>query len=233
MTDRPRCEEVRALAPELALGIAVGDERARVLEHLVACPACRRHLEELSSVADDLLLLAPTQEPPVGFESRVLDEFEERSERPERRRRRPLAAVAAAAAAAAALVTASAMLLAFDDDRDLADRYRETLAVANGKYLAAAPLSAAGGRRAGTVFGYEGDPSWVLVTVYESARPEPGRYELEVITPKGRRVDLRPMWIYSKGGSGGSAIPIHFHDVTEVRLLGPGRGNVLHASFGS
>ena len=157
----------------------------------------RRHLEELSSVADDLLLLAPTQEPPVGFESRVLDELEERSERPERRRRRPLIAVAAAAVAA--LVTASAMWLAFDDDRDLADRYRETLAVANGKYLAAAPLSAAGGRRAGTVFGYEGDPSWVLVTVYESARPEPGRYELEVITAKGRRMDLRPMWIYSKG----------------------------------
>ena len=65
MSDRPSCEEVRALA-ELALGIAVGDERARVLEHLLACPACRRHLEELSSVADDLLLLAPTQEPPVG-----------------------------------------------------------------------------------------------------------------------------------------------------------------------
>ena len=61
---------------------------------------------------------------------------EERSERPERRRRRPLIAVAAAAVAA--LVTASAMWLAFDDDRDLADRYRETLAVANGKYLAAA-----------------------------------------------------------------------------------------------
>ena len=161
MSDRPSCEEVRALAPELALGIAVGDERARVLEHLLACPACRRHLEELSSVADDLLLLAPTQEPPVGFESRVLDELEQRSERPERRRRTPLIAVAAAAVAA--LVTASAMWLAFDDDRDLADRYRETLAVANGKYLAAAPLSAAGGRRAGTVFGYEGDPSWVLV----------------------------------------------------------------------
>ncbi|HEX2372155.1 MAG TPA: zf-HC2 domain-containing protein [Solirubrobacterales bacterium] len=231
MSDRPSCEEVRALAPELALGIAVGDERARVLEHLLACPACRRHLEELSSVADDLLLLAPTQEPPVGFESRVLDELEERSERPERRRRRPLIAVAAAAVAA--LVTASAMWLAFDDDRDLADRYRETLAVANGKYLTAAPLLAAGGQRAGTVFGYEGDPSWALVTVYESARPEPGRYELEVITAKGRRMDLRPMWIYPKGGSGGGAIPIHFHDVTEVRLLGPGRGNVLHASFGS
>jgi predicted anti-sigma-YlaC factor YlaD len=141
MNDRPSCEEVRALAPELALGIAVGEERAHALEHLLACPACRRYLEELSSVADDLLLLAPTQEPPVGFESRVLEELEERSGRPERRRRRPLIAVAAAAVAA--LVTASAMWLAFDDDRDLADRYRETLAVANGKYLTAAPLSAA------------------------------------------------------------------------------------------
>ena len=105
MSDRASCEEVRALAPELALGIAVGDERARVLEH-PRVPGVPAHLEELSGIADDLA------DPGAAgrFESRVLDE--QGAERPERRRRRPLIAVAAAAVAA--LVTASAMWLAFD-----------------------------------------------------------------------------------------------------------------------
>ena len=190
MSDRPSCEEVRALAPELALGIAVGPRARAEHPRVPGGPPSRGAVERRRR--------PPRSPRPRSRRSvRRVRRAEERSERPERRRRRPLIAVAAAAVAA--LVTASAMWLAFDDDRDLADRYRETLAVANGKYLAACAAVGAGGRRAGTVFGYEGDPSWVLVTVYESARPEPGRYELEVITAKGRRMDLRPMWIYPKG----------------------------------
>src|SRR4029450_14086852 len=87
------CEEVRSLVPELALGIAAGDDRARALEHLADCPACRGRLEELSIVADELLLLAPAQEPPAGFESRVLGRLEPPA-RPPRRRRILVPAVA-------------------------------------------------------------------------------------------------------------------------------------------
>ena len=226
MPARAGCEEVRGLAPGLALGTAAGDERARALEHLATCGACRRHLEELSSLADELLLLAPGEEPPPGFESRVLRELEPR---PERRRRRAL--VPALAAVAAGIAVAATMWVAFEDDRDLASRYRDTLATANGKYLAAAPLSAPGGRRAGTVFGYEGEPSWVLVAVYEGDRPPPGRYAVEAITERGERLRLAPVRVTREGGSRGEAIPVHFHQVSEVRLLGRGRGNVLEAEF--
>lgn len=216
------------MAPELALGIASGDERARALDHLARCPDCRRHLEQLSSLADELLLLAPAQEPPAGFESRVLGEVRQRRVRP---RRRPLIAVGAAAAAA--LVTAVALWLGFRDDLDVADRYQETLAVANGEYLAAQPLSAPGGGRAGTVFGYQGEPSWVLVTVDSSRRVPPGRYDVEVITGEGKRDGVSPIRISRGEGAVGGSIPVEFHDVSEVRLLGPGRGNVLQAKFGS
>ena len=65
----PRCEETRGLAAELALGIVEGEERGRALEHLAVCPECRRRVEQLSEVADELLLLAPAKEVPVGFES--------------------------------------------------------------------------------------------------------------------------------------------------------------------
>ncbi len=195
MSARSSCDDLRALAPELALGIASGDERARALEHLASCPACRHHLEELSRIADELLLLSPNEEPPAGFETRVLGELP----RPTRRRRwlRPL--VPAVAAVAAALVTATVMWLSSQDDRDLASRYRETLAEANGKYLAAEALAAPGGQRVGTVFGYEGSPSWVLVTVYESTQPPPGRYDVQLITEDGERRWLDPMRVARPG----------------------------------
>src|SRR5215207_4803150 len=111
------CEEVCALAPELALGIVAGDERARALEHLADCPPCRARLEELSSVADELLMLAPAQEPPAGFESRVLGRLE-----PPPRRRRWRVLVPAFAAGAAALAAATTMWVATKEDRDLASR---------------------------------------------------------------------------------------------------------------
>jgi Putative zinc-finger len=209
MSARSSCDDLRALAPELALGIASGDERARALEHLASCPACRHLLDELSRIADELLLLSPNEEPPAGFETRVLGELP----RPTRRRRwlRPL--VPAVAAVAAALVAATGVWLSSQDDRDLASRYRETLAEANGKYLAAEALTAPGGQRVGTVFGYEGEPSWVL--------------------EDGERRWLDPVRVAHRGGSGGESIPIDFHEISEVRLIGPGRGNVLQAGFGS
>jgi hypothetical protein len=230
MSGRTSCEEIRAMAPELALGIAVGDERARALEHLADCPACRRHLEELSSLADELLLLAPTQEPPGGFETRVLEELQ----RPSEPRRRPTrrALIPAFAAAAAAAVTAAGMWLAFSEERDLASEYRDIFSQADGRYFDIKPLTAPGGAEAGTVFGYEGRPSWVLITVEASEGVPSGRYDVQVIGTEGRRIGLGPLSVSDRAGSGGESIPIDLHEVAEVRLIGPGRGNVLQAKFG-
>ncbi|HEX2294483.1 MAG TPA: zf-HC2 domain-containing protein, partial [Actinomycetota bacterium] len=57
------CAEVRDLAPEVALGIAPGEERARVLAHVRGCGDCRRLLDGLAETADLLLVLAPRDEP--------------------------------------------------------------------------------------------------------------------------------------------------------------------------
>jgi Putative zinc-finger len=230
MSGRTSCEELRSLAPELALGIAGGDERARALEHLAACPACRRHLEELSSLADELLLLAPAQEPPGGFETRVLEELQ-RPREPRRRSARRIL-IPAFAAVAAAAVTAVGMWAAFREDRDLASQYRDIFSQADGRYFDIKPLSAPGGAEAGTVFGYEGRPSWVLITVEASREVPPGRYDVQVIGSEGRRLGLRPVRVSDDLASGGESIPIDLHEVAEVRLIGPGRGNVLQAKFG-
>jgi hypothetical protein len=63
MNDDVGCEQVRALAADLAIGIADGQERDAALRHAATCAECRLLVPELSSVADDLLLLAPSLEP--------------------------------------------------------------------------------------------------------------------------------------------------------------------------
>ena len=64
MNDDVSCEQVRALAADLAIGNADGQERDAALRHTATCAECRLLVSELSSVVDDLLLLAPSHEPP-------------------------------------------------------------------------------------------------------------------------------------------------------------------------
>ena len=226
MSPERDCGEIRELLPELALGIAEGEDRARALDHLTDCAACRRRLSELSETADGLSLLAPDEEPPGGFEARLLARLEPRRPPP---RRRALRLVAPAATAAVAVVLT--LVLAYRDQRQVADRYSETLSEVEGKYLAGERLTAPGGRYVGKVYGYEGEPSWVLVTTDEGELPD-GRYQLEVVRADGGRIDLGVFSVGGGSGSKGRAIPLHFHQVAQVRLLGPDRGAIYEASFG-
>jgi anti-sigma-K factor RskA len=115
------CAEFGELAPELALGILSGNERATALGHLAACAACRDQLDDLARVADNLLLLGPTREPPIGFESRVVARLQQeggdagqgqaRQLRPRRRRTTPYRLLALAAAAAIVVVAVTVGLL--------------------------------------------------------------------------------------------------------------------------
>jgi hypothetical protein len=220
----PRCEEVHALAPELALGIVEGEERGRALEHLADCPDCRRRVEELAEVADQLLLLAPHREVPVGFESQVLQRVQP-SPRPRRRRRLGLVLAPAAAALAAVAIT----LAIVSDDLDLASDYRQTLEQANGEGFYASALQSGDGARAGTVFTYLGSPDWLLVTI-----DAPHRADLraaELVLDDGRRVPL-PWFQLDRWGSSGGAVPVDLHHISALRLLPGAGGQPVVARFG-
>jgi Putative zinc-finger len=213
------CERVRELAPELALGIADGEERAWALEHLADCAACRAHVERLSGVADELVHLAPAVEPPPGFDGRVAGGMAPAPAREPRPRRWAIPALAALAAAAAA---ALAVWVALDDDRDLADSYRDTLAVANGEYFDAASMAVPGGEEVGYVYGYQGRASWVLVVLYDGV--DDGKYEVELVTEEGRNLPFRELEIEGGNGSIGAVTPVAYHRLAEVRVLdGMGR----------
>jgi hypothetical protein len=219
-----RCAETRELAAELALGVADAEERARALVHLADCPECRRRLEEISQVADELLMLAPHGEVPVGFEERALAPL---FPKPPRRRRRLLQALVPAVAAAAAVAITLAVV---DDDVRLASQYRDTLDEANGTKFEAYSLRGEGGVRAGEVFVYEGSPSWLLITV------DPGHREsaeaAELVMDDGRRRRLGWFSLDPATGSSGGAVSVDLRRVSVVRLLPAEGGDPLVARLG-
>jgi hypothetical protein len=220
------CDELKHLAPELALGTIDGAERAEALRHLATCSDCRRLVDQLTTVADELLMLAPVQEPPAGFESRVIDALG--LQQPRRRLGRRLLTWLGPPVAAAA-VTAVALVAVYHDDRVTAERYRSTLEQANGRYFQAEPLRDETGAEAGVAFAYQGSPSWMLVTVDPGHRDQVASAEL--VTRDRRTIPL-PRFELRPDGSWGGAIPVALHDVAAIRLLGDRPGQVLEAAPG-
>ena len=214
------CHEVRGLTAEVALGVADGEDRARVLDHVVDCSECRHELEDLTALADDLVVLAPEHEPPLGFELRTV-----RGLQPKRRRRRRwrIPAVAFAAAALAATTATASVLFLVRDDRRLAGEYRATLSEANGTAFRAVPLRNTAGGKAGTAFVYEGAPSWMLVTV-DSSSPAS---QAELVTRDGRTVSLAAFTLSSR--SWGGVLPLDARQVAAIHLLDATGRSVLVA----
>ena len=109
---RMDCVQLADAAPELALGILPGDERAAALAHLDECPGCRQQVSSLAGVTDQLLLLTPTAEPPAGFEQRVLASLGTGSNRVRVPRvKRPAVRITAAALALAACIALAVLVI--------------------------------------------------------------------------------------------------------------------------
>lgn len=216
------CEDIRELTSEVALGIADGKDRARVLDHVLDCPECREELEQLTGLADELVVLAPEHEPPVGFELRTIRRLQPKRKRERRRWRMP--AVALVAASLAAATAAAGVLFLVRDDRRLAGEYRATLAEAHGTAFQAVPLRDSAGSKAGTVFVYEGTPSWILLTVDPSAAPAT---RAELVTRDGRTIPLTAFALSSR--SWGGVLPVDASTVAAIHLLDASGRSVLDA----
>jgi hypothetical protein len=218
------CDEMRDVTTELALGIASGDERARALDHVAGCPACRRELERLAAIADDMLVLAPQSEPPPGFEARVLRAM---TARPRKRRWLPRRLALPAVGLAGAALASAALLLSFNNDRQLANEYRQALSAAHGSAFAAVPLRDTARAAHGAVSLYKGSPSWLVVTVDGAAPARERIARAEIVSRSGRRVPLRGFRLTA--GVWGGALPIPFDQVASVQLLSENGRSLLAA----
>lgn len=228
MPHSARCNGSRELLAELAIGIADGPEHSRALAHVAECTECQIELERQSAVADELLTLAAEEEPPLGFESRVL-----RAIQPEpapTRGRVPLLRwlVPAVAAAIAVALTAGAMFVGYRDERRVADHYRATLSQAHGEYFGAVRLEDAAGRPGGVVFRYRGTPSWLVISV----APDRARIaSADVVDARGRRIPLRSFRLVD--GVWGGPVPVALGNVAAVELLRPDGRTELSAQLGN
>ncbi|HEU4404077.1 MAG TPA: hypothetical protein VFS43_02105 [Polyangiaceae bacterium] len=218
MDDRTECVELADLLAQVATGAASGADRARMLRHLNECDECRQELDELSRLADEVLLIAPEREPPAAFESAVLDRIAASTAAPSRGLRhwftRP--ALYAAAAAIFGIAGAGTVWQATTEDRELAADYRETLEIANGQYFAAQPLTDAAGAEVGHVFLYDGQPSWVFAVL--GPDPAPGAYDLVVTTADGDRT-IASCEVETDGCGGGGTVDSRVAAIQEVRLV--------------
>jgi hypothetical protein len=230
MNGEMSCEQVSELTPELAIGIADGEERDAALRHAATCPDCRRLLSELSVVVDELLLLAPSREPPAGFASRTVARIapppapahRRRPSRPPVRRvradRRWLPRLATAASVVVALaVGAGVVYQGTSADRQLADSYRAVLAQGHGSFFAAASLRSPAGA-VGTVFGYQGRPSWLWATVH---LPQSGTqtFDVQLLTRDGKTLPLGSAIFGGRHESWGAQIPVALTMVTQLRFV--------------
>ena len=221
------CEHLHEIAPEVALGIADGEDRAWALEHLDECPECRVRIERLSGLADELLLLAPAAEPPAGFEARVADAIAGADAHRTLALAAPRGAAGRRGAHRRRVRRGRRVVRARRRPRSRrrlpGDARRRPRRV-----LRRGADGAPGGQRAGYVYGYQGRASWVFAIVYDGVAD--GDYDLQAVTHDGRRVPLRRLSVVDGHGSAGGVTPVAYDQIAEVRLLDSGAREIADST---
>jgi hypothetical protein len=207
----------------MALGVLSGNERAVALGHLAGCPACQEHLDDLVRVADTLLLLGPAQEPPIGFESRVLARIQAEGTPPAAPSHRRWSArrrlVTLAAVASVAVAGATAGLIAANSESPARPATVISRLVWAGKstcqMVALAPAD-------------PGGPSWLMVRLHEVGA-EDGRYPVSVeAVSGGPPVAVGTVSVRGGLGMQGFSIPSSIGKIKAVLVHNNGNSRLLY-----
>lgn len=216
---------MRELAPELALDVLTGYERATAQAHLGMCAPCREYVSSLTQIGDRLLTLVPGVEPPVGFEDRVLARMGLAAPPAQAPRRRwwPMALVAASVAA---VVFGFGGWMAGDMTTD----GTPVAASGNHQVLRFAQLRNSSQRQVGQVFTYEGSPSWVWMSI-AMADANVGTVWCELQKQDGTFIPIGDFPLSGGKGSWGAQLKVDPNTVVGARLTSD-QGTVLaSASF--
>jgi Putative zinc-finger len=174
--NRGSCEATRELLPEFALGALTGADAAEVVDHTARCSTCRARLAELSGVTDAMLLLAPETEPTPSFTSRVTAAIDAQPTPGRGSRGRRGWIMAAAAAVVVALVAGGIVVGRVTTAQQTANRTEAS-------EIREQPMIGSGGRPAGNVFLYRGEPAWAVVSVDYGTLP-PGEYSIATVSTR-------------------------------------------------
>ncbi|MEU1519818.1 zf-HC2 domain-containing protein [Streptomyces sp. NPDC005811] len=221
------CQWLRDAAAELALGILPARERAVALAHLQRCPACREDVRELTSTADELIHLIPGREPPVGFETRVLQRIGIPPPHRRRTRHRRFALAFAACGAAAAL-TAGGWAIGVTS-------VPSPSATAPDRLVSAELTSH--GRDVGQVVAHTDGPRWIYMSVDADDLPARARTTLhatltcQIVRADGSTTTVGTFSPASGYARWGAPYPDGSAPVTKVRLLAADHSVVAGATL--
>jgi anti-sigma-K factor RskA len=205
------CNDVQALAAELALGVVTEPARAKALAHVDSCPVCRHEVERYGDVHEKLLELTPSVEPPLGFDGRVLEEI--RASRPARRR---WTSWFAAAAAAIVLVVVCSIAIA----HDLEHARQPTLAEADFKQ---------GDTSVGDVYFHDGSEPWLFMSV--DSMKTSGTVHCQIKSADGKTYRVGSFPIVNGNGYWGAPSPAGITRPESAELLDSDGNVVAQAKF--
>jgi hypothetical protein len=203
---------------EFALGILDGRARVALLAHVENCADCTERLQELSATADLLMYIPVGVEPPLGFESGIIERIRQ-SQPTNRWRPRAWQLVAAAAAV---------VVVSFGLGWTINHSSTPTTPVQAAGAMKQHVLEA-NGHDVGTVYAYSGSPSWMFVTV--DATGAPSSVRCTIVTTSGAHEFIGTFALTSGRGSWGASLPVSFKSVRNV-VLTSSHGAVV-AQFGN
>ena len=206
------CTQLHEVAPELALGVLVGAERGQALAHLAGCAECRQHVDELSRAADSLLLLAAEAEPPLGFESRVLERLGA-----DQRRQRPWRWIATAAAAVVLTAAATGIVV------------HQLDTPAGNLQLRTGALLAGSGQETGDVYITAGRPGWVFMSIESATTGQ--SYDCELHFADGHIVNAGRFTVAGRKGWWGTVVKPDAGDLRSIRLVATDGITIATAEF--
>ena len=212
------CDHFVDSVAELALGTLVGEERAVALAHVERCPSCRATLEGLALTADALLQIAPTAEPPVGFESRLFAAIGED--------RRPVAVrIPRRRGYARGLGIAAAVALTFGFGIGLGRMSNPS--VTPGR-LAVGHLTS-GGLPRGEVVLAAGKPAWMVMAVEDAGTAR--SVECRVTLASGKKVTVGWFTLAKGYGEWSAPLTVDPSQVRTAELIGPDGSTVAAATL--
>ncbi len=208
MVSALNCATVRTLAPELALGVLDGAERAEALAHVESCARCQAFVAELTEAVDLMPLLVEEREPPAGFERRVIAHLFPTANA----RRWRIARLVAAAAALVALVVGAVTVLGGGDG----GRAPVAGARATAEPLGGAMIGTSSNVHAGWVWVTDGRE--VMVTVDYAVAP--GRYRVELRPSGAEAVTLGEMTVAGTHASWAGTSPSTIKSGASIAMVG-------------
>ncbi len=204
VNDRSAHDDAREQLAEYVLGVLDGRERAVVLAHLEGCTDCAEEARSLAEAADALVLVPVAVDPPLGFESRVVDRIRS-SASPARRREWGLARLAAAAA-----IVAVAFGVGWGVEHATSSSGGGPTRSVIERQLVAS------GHPVGLVYVDTGRPTWMFVSL--DVPGAPAKVICEVTTRAGRHERVGTFTLAHGSGAWGATLSVPWNQVRAVDI---------------